>query len=102
MTLAARAPVRVDAQLDAPLSRWLWLVKWVLVITPVLLTFLWARLAVVRRSWRSWSRAAPRTISTSPSVCCGSWRVSSYATGAFGTDRYPPFSLGAEPDYPAT
>ena len=23
-------PVRVDASLDAPLSRWLWLVKWVL------------------------------------------------------------------------
>ena len=30
------------------------------------------------------------------------WRVSYYSTTGLGTDRYPPFSLGPEPDYPAT
>ena len=32
MAGAGTYPVRVDAALDKPLSRWLWLVKWVLVI----------------------------------------------------------------------
>jgi hypothetical protein len=32
MAAAETYPVRVEASLDSPLSRWLWLVKWVLII----------------------------------------------------------------------
>ena len=33
MTAGQAYPVRVDASLDAPLSRWLWLIKWVLALS---------------------------------------------------------------------
>ena len=101
MTSSAPSPVRLDGELDPPLSRWLWLVKWLLVIPHVIvLTFLWIAFVVL------WLVALVAILVTgryprplfafNVGVLRWTWRVSYYADTGLGTDRYPPFSLGPE------
>jgi len=100
-------PARLEGRLDEPLSRWLWLVKWLLAIPHwIVLFFLWiavAILTVVAGIAILVTGRYPRGIfDFNLGVMRWTWRVAFYATNAIGTDRYPPFSFGPEPEYPAT
>lgn len=102
---ATAYPARLSGYPDPDLSRWLWLVKWLLAVPHVIiLVFLWFALIVVTIAAGFavlFTGRYPRSLfSFSVGVIRWNWRVSFYAYGALGTDRYPPFTL-ARTDYPA-
>ncbi len=99
-------PVTIRGTLTEPLNRWLFLVKWLLIIPHlIVLAFLFIGFVV------AWVIALFAILFTgryprglfdfNVGVLRWSWRVGFYSYQALGTDKYPPFSLARKDDYPA-
>ena len=100
------SPIRLEGELKRPLSRWLWLVKWLLLIPH------WICLIVLGIGFVLATIAAffailftgryPRGLfDFNVGVLRWAWRVGFYSYDALGTDEYPPFTRGEVPEYPA-
>lgn len=100
------SPVTVEGSERPDVSRAVWLVKWLLAFPHYIalaflaigavFAWLWALVSIVITG--RYPRAAFDYL---VGVMRWGWRLSYYLYTVSGTDRYPPFTLADEPDYPA-
>jgi len=99
-------PVNIRGDLSSPPERGWWLIKWLLAIPHyIVLCFLIIALVI---SWIisffaiAFTGKYPKGLfDFNVGVLRWGWRVAFYSYGALATDKYPPFSLEPDLNYPA-
>jgi len=107
MNEASRAyPVTLRGELTIPPNRGLWLVKWILAIPHwfvlIFLTIAFIVASIIAFFAILFTAKYPKGLfDYNVGVLRWWWRVGFYSYSANGTDKYPPFSLQPDPNYPA-
>ena len=99
-------PVTIRGDLTDPPGSGLWLIKWLLALPHFIVIFFlliaFVGVWVIAFFAILFTGRYPRGLfDFNTGVLRWCWRVGFYSYGALGTDRYPPFSLEPDPDYPA-
>ncbi|OGO16688.1 MAG: hypothetical protein A2Z15_08875 [Chloroflexi bacterium RBG_16_50_11] len=99
-------PVNIRGDLSAPPERGWWLIKWLLAIPHyIVLVFLaiaFVIVCIIAFFAILFTGKYPRGLfDFNAGVLRWGWRVAFYSYGALATDKYPPFSLEPDPNYPA-
>jgi hypothetical protein len=99
-------PVNLRGELTIPPARGWWLIKWLLGIPHfIILCFLWIAffvVCIISFFAIVFTGKHPKGLfDFKAGVLRWTWRVGFYSYEALGTDKYPPFSLEPDDNYPA-
>ncbi|WP_109783548.1 DUF4389 domain-containing protein [Streptomyces sp. CG 926] len=105
MVTATAHPLSVEATPDPRLTRWMWLVKWILAIPHYIVLFplhiAFVLLSVIAFFSILITGSYPRRLfDFNVGVIRWSTRVTYYCSAVMATDEYPPFTLRETPGYP--
>lgn len=99
-------PVTLKGELTVPPGRWVWIFKCLLLIPHIFVLYFMmiasGVLSIISFFAILFTGKYPKGMfNFNLGVMRWSWRVSFYSFSALGTDKYPPFSLDPDPNYPA-
>ena len=99
-------PVTLRGELTMPPSRWVWIFKGLLLIPHIFVLFFlgiasWVLMVISFFSILFTGTYPKSMFDYNVGVMRWMWRVQFYGSSALGTDKYPPFSLDPDPNYPA-
>ena len=106
MAASGAYPVELIVEYSERVNRFLWLIKWILLIPHIVVLWLLS-LPIIITTPVSW--LAVIILGRYPTILWAyhtgllrwSWRVNFYSYEAGNTDQYPPFSFESREDYPA-